>query len=372
MATKPQLDVRYEAPEPPLQLEKVFKFQQRLFGDMSGALVGLAAYLGDRLTLFRTLAEQGPVTAADLARRATTCPEMTAEWLRVMTCAGYLEFEAEGQLYRLPPEYAMALANDGGPMCFAGAIQQIGAFANQLAPLLDAFRDGGGVPQASYPLDLREGMERLSATWIEHELVDNWIAALPDVQDKLRTGAKVADVGCGGGRALIRLAAAFPTSRFVGYDVLPASVERATRNAAAADVGGRVSFEVHDVLKGIAPEFDLVLAFDSLHDLSDPADGLAAITRGLKKDATLLVLELGASGDLLEELGPMGVVHHATRLFYNLPVALASFGHAPPNAGFPENYVRFLCRKAGLLFERSLPVRNPLHRLYVIKSPFAG
>jgi ubiquinone/menaquinone biosynthesis C-methylase UbiE len=368
MATKSQLDVRYEAPEPPLQLEKIFKFQQRLFGEMSGALSALAAYLGDRLGLFRALAEQGAVSSAELARRQGLCPELTAEWLRVMTCAGYVEYAPDADRYTLPPEHAMVLANESSPMCFAGGLQQIGGFANQLSGLLEAFRDGQGIAQGAYSPDLREGMERLSATWFEHELVEHWIAALPEVSDKLRAGGTVADVGCGGGRALIRLAKAFPASRFVGYDAFPAIVERAARNAAAADVGDRVSFEVCDVMKGVPAQFDLVTAFDSLHDLPDPVQGMVALARGLKRDATLLVLELGAGNDLIEEIGPMGVVQHATKLFYNLPVALASFGRSSGNKGFPESEMRSLCRKAGLMFHRSVPVRNPLHKLYVIKA----
>jgi ubiquinone/menaquinone biosynthesis C-methylase UbiE len=368
MAPKQQLDVRYEAPEPPLQLDKIFKFQQQLFGDMSAALSGLAAYIGDRLGLFRALAEQSGVTAAELARRERLCPDMTAEWLRVMTCARYLEYEPEGDRYSLPPEHAVVLANEFGPMCFAGGLQQIGAFADQLPGLLEAFRDGHGVPQAAYSPDLREGMERLSATWFEHELVDHWIAALPDVADKLRAGATVADCGCGSGRALIRLARAFPASRFVGYDAFPAVIERATRSAAAADVADRVSFEIRDIMAGMPAQFDLVTAFDSLHDMPDPAEGLGALARALKPDGTLLVLELGASGDLCDEVGPMGVVHHATKLLYNLPVALATFGQAPGNKGFPETAMRSLCRKARLVLQRSLPVRNPLHKLYVIRQ----
>jgi SAM-dependent methyltransferase len=361
-------DVRYEAPEPPLRQEKIFKFQQQLFGDMGRALSALAAYLGDRLGFFCALAEHGPVSASDFARRQGVCPEMTAEWLCVMTCAGYLEYEPNDDLYTLPPEHAIILANDKGPMCFAGGIQQIGGFVDQLPGLLDAFRNGGGVPQAFYSEDLREGMERLSATWFEHELVDHWIGVLPGVVDKLRAGGTVADVGCGGGRALIRLAKVFPASRFVGYDAFPAATERAMRNAAEAEVGDRVTFETCDVMKGIPAVFDLVTAFDSLHDLLNPLDGLAALARGLKKDGTLLVLELGASSELLNGAGPVGVIYHATKLFYNLPVALASFGSARGNMEFPESYIRSLCHRAGLVFEQSVPVRNPLHKLYVIKN----
>ncbi|MGB9369705.1 MAG: class I SAM-dependent methyltransferase [Xanthobacteraceae bacterium] len=371
MPTQPQLDPRYEAPEPPLQLDKMFKFQQRIFFDMSAALGALAGYLGDKLGLLKALSALGPVSAAEFARRQQLCPEMTAEWLRVMTCAGYLERDHDGK-YSLPPEHAMIVANDGGPMCFAGGLQQIGSFADQLPRLLDAFRNGGGVPQAAYSSDLREGMERLSATWFEHELVEHWLASLP-LASRLHAGATVADVGCGAGRAVIAMAKAFPASRFTGFDAFAPSIERATRNAAAAGVAERVSFEVRDVTKGLSSQFDLVTAFDSLHDMPDPVEGLAAFARGLKKDGTLLVLEIGAGDDSTDEAGPVGVVLHATKLFYNLPVGLASSGSALGNTSFSESHMKSLCRTAGLTFERTLPVRNPLHKLYVIrKSGWTG
>src|SRR6266700_4056239 len=139
----------------------------------------------------------------------------------------------------------------------------------------------------------------------------------------------------------------------------------ATRHAQAAGVADRVHFEVHDVMAGIPPTSDLVTAFDSLHDMADPVEGLRAAARGLQKDGTLLVLELGSSDDLADEAGPIGVIHHATKLFYNLPIALAAFGSARGNMTFSDKTMRMLCRKAGLRFVRALPVRNPLHKLYV-------
>jgi ubiquinone/menaquinone biosynthesis C-methylase UbiE len=366
--SKPQSNPVYADPEPPLRLERLLGFQQRLFGDMSGALAGLAAYLGDRLGLFRALAEKGPTTAADLARHGRLCAEMTAEWLRIMTCAGYVEHDPDDDTYLLPAEHAMVLASEGGPMSLAGGVEQVGAFAHQLQALAEAFREGGGLPQSSYPQDLFEGMERLSRTWFENELVGHWIAALPETRETLRRGGAVLDVGCGSGRALIQLAKAFPASRFVGYDSYPGVVERAKRNAEREDVADRIAFEVCDIMKGAPAQFDLVTAFDSLHDLPDPADGLRALGRALKDDGVLLVLELGIGGGLGDESGPMGVIHHATKLFYNLPVALAAFGEARGNTSFPEERMRALSRQAALVFVGAIPVRNPLHKLYVLKK----
>jgi SAM-dependent methyltransferase len=367
---RPQLETGYFEPEPPLKFEAIVKFQQRLFGDMSSALTALAACLGDKLGLFRALAEAEAVTAEEFARRCGTCPEMTAEWLRVMTCAGYINHDQSKGAFSLSPEHAMVIANDQGPLSVSGGIQQIGGFAAQLPALAEAFRDKRGIAQSSYPQDLWDGMERMSATWFEHELVDGWIGALPDVRDKLVAGCAVLDVGCGSGRALLRMAKSFPASRFTGYDVSPIAVERASRNSQAAGVAARASFEARDALKGIPADFDLVTAFDSLHDMADPVEGLRALARGLRKDGVLLVLEVGEGGSLAEENGPIGVITHATKLYYNLPVALEAFGEARGNVAFTEAYMRRLCREADLMYERSLPVRNPLHKLYVIRRPY--
>jgi hypothetical protein len=123
-------------------------------------------------------------------------------------------------------------------------------------------------------------------------------------------------------------------------------------------------------MQGIPAEFDLVTAFDSMHDFAEPVGGLRAMAGGLNRDGTLLVLELGGAGDLIEG-GPIGVIHHATKLFYNLPVALAATGEAKGNFAFSDSAMRSLCRKAGVTLAGSLPVRNPLHKLYVIKKqPF--
>lgn len=367
MAADPQTQASdlYAAPEPPLRLEKVFQFQQRFFYDMSAGLGALAAYIGDRLGLFGALAEHGPLSAAEFAQRQHLCPDMVAEWLRTMASSGYVAYDPQDDRYALPAEHAVCLANDAGPMCLAGGLQQIGGFAAQLPALLAAFRNGDGVPQADYTPDLREGMERLSATWFENELVEHWLASLP-VGNRLRSGATVADVGCGAGRALISMAKAFPTSRFAGYDGLPAAIEQAKRNAAAAGVGDRIGFEVRDAVQGLPVEFDLITAFDSLHDMADPAEALTVLGRSLKKDGTLLVLELGIDPE--EQAGPVGVILHATKLFYNLPVALASFGKTRDDGSYPEAKMKSLCRRAGLQLEKVLPARNPMHKLYVIKS----
>jgi 2-polyprenyl-3-methyl-5-hydroxy-6-metoxy-1,4-benzoquinol methylase len=222
------------------------------------------------------------------------------------------------------------------------------------------------VPQQAYDENLWEGMERMSATWFDNQLVQQWIPTVPDVQAKLLAGANVADVGCGGGRALIQLAQAFPKSRFVGYDVFEHAIGRATANAENAGVTDRVRFEPRNVIDGLPEQYDLITTFDAVHDFINPHAGLQAIHRGLLPDGTYLMLELNSSGQLEGNTGPAGVIMYGTSVLYNTPVSLANGGNGVSIMGFPESEVRHLCTEAGFSNVRRL-VETPFNVLYEVK-----
>lgn len=140
-----------------------------------------------------------------------------------------------------------------------------------------AFRDGGGVPQAAYPNDAYVGLSRFTRAWFEHRLLGEWLPLLPHLEDGLKAGIRWADVGCGAGLAVIRLAQAFPASSFTGYDAVPAQVERAREAAERAGVGARVRFEVADGSRGLPEKYDVISTFVVVHDAADPAGLVAGI-----------------------------------------------------------------------------------------------
>jgi len=191
----------------------------KVLADTSATMTTLLASIGDRLGLFKDLAATGPGTSAEMALRTGTNERYIREWLGGMTAAGYVEYDAPTCRFSLPAEHAAALAAEGGPFFFGGAYQMIPALVAVVDQVIEAFRQGGGVRQANYPCTMWDGLERFSAGWFNNLLLQQWIPAMPVVQSKLQRGARVADVGCGRGRALIKLAQAFPACRYFGYDI---------------------------------------------------------------------------------------------------------------------------------------------------------
>ena len=345
---------------------KLQSFATRLLGDMAGAMASLMCTIGDRLGLFRELRDGGPATSEQLAERTSLDERYLREWLRALASAGYLEHDPVGGRFTLPSEHAAALAGEGGPMFMGGAYQQLPGLLGPLDRVTRAFQDGRGVPLEAYGDDLRLGMERVSAGWFENLLVPRWLPALPGMPERLRRGATVADIGCGGGRALISMARAFPASRFVGYALLDTHVERARTNAGRAGVADRVRFETRDATDGLPETYDLITTFDVLHDVVDPLAILKTVHRALEPDGSFLLLEINAAEQLQDNAGPIGTMMYGTSVLFCLPTSLAAGAPGLGTMGLPEVTIRQLCSAAGFASPRRLPSENPFHALYQV------
>lgn len=353
--------------QPAIEQAKVEAFVGKVLGDTSATLVTILAVIGDRLGLFKDLAANGPATSAELAVRAGINERYAREWLGAMATAGYVEYDAASRRFTLPPEHAPALAQESGPFFFGGAYQMIPALVGILGQVTEAFRKGGGVPYGAYDINCWDGMERFTNTWFENLLIQHWIPAMPDVRAKLERGARVADVGCGRGRALIKLAREFPNSRYVGYDIFGPSIERASANATAAGVGDRVSFRQLDVSKGLSEPCDVITTFDVIHDAVDPLGLLRAIRQGLRADGVYVCLDINCSDKLEENIGPLGALFHGFSVLYCMTTSLGGGGVGLGTLGFHEPKVRELCVQAGFKIVRRVPLENPFNNLYEIR-----
>jgi SAM-dependent methyltransferase len=323
--------------------------------------------IGDRLGLFKDLAARGPATSDELAARTGIQERYAREWLGGMATAGYLEYDPTGRRFTLPPEHAAILAEEAGPMFLGGMYENLPSGLGVFEQLLHVFRHGGGVPQSAYDEHQWCGLERMSAAWFENFLIQEWIPRMPDVRAKLERGALVADVGCGRGRALIKLAQAFPNSRFVGYDAFGPTVGKAAANAEAAGVGDRVRFAERDVSRGLPERYDVITTFDVVHDAVDPLGLLTSIRQGLKPDGIYVCLDVNASPRLEENAGPVGTLMHGASLFYCMTTSLAHDGAGLGTLGLHEPKVRELCAAAGFGSVRRVEISNWLNTLFEIR-----
>ncbi|MBI4311570.1 MAG: methyltransferase domain-containing protein, partial [Chloroflexi bacterium] len=185
---------------------------------------------------------------------------------------------------------------------------------------------------------------------------------------KLRQGVAVADVGCGNGKALIKLAQAFPKSKFVGYDAFAPAIATATAKAKEAGVADRVRFQAHDVAKGLPEQYDLIPTFDVVHDAVQPRALLKGIRQGLKQDGSYLLLDINCSDKLEENVGPLGAMFQGISLMYCMTTSLAGNGQGLGTMGLPPSKVNELCKEAGFGSVRRLPIENPFNILYEVRA----
>ncbi|MBV9502754.1 MAG: methyltransferase domain-containing protein [Acidobacteriaceae bacterium] len=342
-------------------------FIGKVLSDTSAALTTTLASIGDRLGLFKDLAAHGPSTSTEVSARTGTNERYVREWLGGMAAAGYLNYDPGSGLFTLPVEHAAALAQEGGPFFFGGSYQMFRAMNVVMDQVIQSFQHGGGVPQSAYPDEFWDGLERFSAGWFENLLLQQWIPAMPDVQAKLERGATVADVGCGRGRALVKLAQAFPKSRYVGFDLFPPTIEQATRNAVTAEVEDRVRFEARDAARGLPDQFDVITTFDVVHDAVDPVGLLRRIHAGLKDEGIYICLDTNCSDRLEQNIGPLGAIFHGVSVMYCMTTSLANGGAGLGTLGFHERRVNEMCQEAGFRFVRRVPLENPFNNLYEIR-----
>ena len=247
---------------------KLNDFMGKVVTDMGGAWMMAMVLIGDELGLYKAMADGNPVTAEALAIRCSCHPRLVQEWLNANVASGYLE-GADGA-YRLPPEQAMALANDASPVFVAPGQSVVASCFMDLDKVLQAFRGNGAFPWGAHHHRMFNGVEQFFRPGYQANLTTAWLPALDGVVDKLDRGAKVADVGCGHGASTIVMAKAYPNSRFVGIDFHKPSVEVASQRAADAGLGARVSFTTATAQAYTERDFDLICFFDCLHDMGDP------------------------------------------------------------------------------------------------------
>lgn len=306
---------------------KLNQHMERMLSDIGAAMSASLVVIGDKLGLYKAMAEGGPLSPADLAKKTGTQERYVREWLHNQAAGGYVTYHPKSHAFSLTPEQAHLLADESSTHFMPGAFEIISSTARDEPRIADRFVTGGGMAWGDHDPGLYHGTERFFRPNYAANLVKNWIPALEGVESRLKKGIEVADTGCGHGASTVLMAQAYPKSSFVGIDYHAPSIKVAQERAKAAGVEGRVRFKV-----GKADEFpgsyDFVTSFDCLHDMADPIGAVKHTRKALKGGGTWMIVEPQAGDTLAENMNPVGRVYYAASTMICVPCSLAGNGPA--------------------------------------------
>ncbi len=327
--------------------------------DLGASFSGVLVNIGRRLGLYRAMAEIGACTSEQLARATGIRERYVREWLNNQAAGGYVRYVPEGRTYTLPAAQAMVLAVEDSPVYMAPAFEVAAAFWADEERILKTFRSGEGLGWHEHNERLFCGTEMFFRTGYRAHLVSAWLPALDGIVERLRAGARVADVGCGHGASTIVMARAFPKSEFVGIDYHADSIATAVRRTCEAGVDN-VRFEVATAKDYDGRDFDLVCFMDCLHDLGDPLGALCHARDALKADGKVMLVEPYAGDAVEENLNPVGRLFYAASAMACTPNSLSQEVGLGLGAQAGEETLRRLARQAGFRDLR-LATRTPVN-----------
>jgi 2-polyprenyl-3-methyl-5-hydroxy-6-metoxy-1,4-benzoquinol methylase len=289
--------------------------------EMGAAANGPLVIIGDKLGLYESLSNLGPMTSDQLAKATNTAERYVREWLSAQAASGYVEYDDENDNFFMTPEQTAVFGNRNSPVFMTGAFYAITSVYLDEPKIEKAFQTGEGVSWGDHNKCLFCGTEKFFSPSYEENLTTNWITSLDGVEEKLLKGAKVADVGCGHAASTIIMAKAYPNSTFLGVDFHDKSIEKAKMRAKDAGVNN-VTFKLATAKDFPGTDFDFVTFFDCLHDMGDPVGACAHVKNVLKPDGTCMIVEPFANNSLKENLNPVGRAFYAFSAMLCVPCSL--------------------------------------------------
>jgi SAM-dependent methyltransferase len=342
-------------------------FAERMVDVLNTAALALLTSVGHQVGLFDALAGLPAATSRQIADAAGLNERYVREWLGAMVTGRVIEYNPAGAIYTLPPEHAAWLTRAAGPNNLAISAQYIPLLASVEEPIVTCFRDGGGVPYSAYPRFQRLMAEDSGAVH-DAALIDTILPLVPRLVERLHAGLDAADVGCGRGHAINLMARAFPNSRFSGYDFSEEGIAAGREEAARLGLTN-TQFEARDVATlDLHSQYDLITAFDAIHDQARPAEVLRGIAEALRPDGTFLMVDIGASSDVGENLDhPMGPFMYTVSCMHCMTVSLA-LGGAGLGAMWGEQTARRMLAEAGFASVEVKRIDGDLFNYYYVAT----
>jgi SAM-dependent methyltransferase len=348
--------------------QKLHEFMLKAVGDIGSTMSAMLLIIGDRLGLYKAMSESGkPITSEELAKKTNTNERLVREWLANQAAGGYLTYNSSDGKYTLPPEQSMALADENSPVYIHGAYQVIRSLFKDEDKFIEMFQRGKGLRWSEHNHDLFEGTARFFKPNYVGNLVSSWIPSLDGVEEKLKQGAKVADIGCGYGISTILMAKDYPNSKFYGFDNHGPSIEQAKEQLRKEEeITGNVEFSsVSANDESIGNDYDLITFFDCIHDMGDPLGAMKFAKQSLKPDGTCMIIEPMANDKTEENLNLVGRIYYAASTLVCVPNSLADNGPAL-GAQAGEKKIKEISEAAGFTrFRRA--TQTPFNIIYEAK-----
>jgi len=303
--------------------DKLHEFLGKAIVDFGATFNAALIRIGDKLGLYKALAKGGPQTPAQLATATGTSERYIREWLSEQAAGGYVTYDAKKGTFHLSEEQAFAMADESSPVFLPGAFQVALAAIKAEEQIAERFKTGEGMGWHEHHHELFVGTERFFRPGYAANLISAWIPSMAGVEEKLKKGARVADVGCGLGASTILMAKSYPNSEFVGFDYHEKSIETASQRAKDAHVGERIRFEVASAKSYPGTDYDFVTFFDCLHDMGDPVGASSHVRGSLKKDGTWMIVEPFAGDKLEDNLNPIGRAFYGASTLLCTPASLS-------------------------------------------------
>jgi 2-polyprenyl-3-methyl-5-hydroxy-6-metoxy-1,4-benzoquinol methylase len=349
---------------------------RKLTADAIGALDVISVYLGDRLGLYRVLAEHPGATPPELASAADLHPRYVREWLEQQAVSGILETENpdaadDERRYRLPPGHEEVLLDESSLDFMAALAQGVVSCTPPLEALLNAFRTGAGVPYAAYGTDARESQARSTRALYERLLTREWLPAIPRLHQRLQDDppARVADVACGHGHSTLALARGYPKVLVDGIDLDASSIEAARGLLASSGLDDRVAFHHRDAGDPeLSGRYDLVTLFEALHDMSYPVDVLRTLRGMLTEGGCVLVADERTAERFSPDAGDIERLHYGFSVLHCLPVGMVGDNAAGTGTVMRPDTVRRYAAAAGFAGFEIQPIDNKFWRFYLLTA----
>ena len=342
--------------------DKMNAFLGKVVTDIGASLSSVLGYIGTKLGLYEALADSNGLTPAELAAKTGTTERYVREWLINQASGEYVHYDAATGKFSMLPEQAVALTDETSPFYVGGGFHVVKAMVNAQPHITEAFKNGGGLLWGDNDPDLFVGTERFFRPGYTAHLVAEWIPSLTGIEEKLKAGAKLADVGCGHGASTIILANAFPNSTFYGFDNHEASIATARSRAEKAGVSDRVHFQAVGANDYPNEQFDLIAFFDCLHDMGDPEGAMKHASETLAPEGSCMIVEPMAGNTIEENFNIIGRTFSAASTLCCTPNSLALGGPAL-GAVASEDALRNVVQKGGFTeFRRA--TETPFNRIF--------